>query len=182
MKKIKYAIPEYATALDLKNIRKKLDMTQKEFANFIGISKPTLERWESGKENIKGPVVLLLNMLDNNSDYVKHLIIPDKIYPLRLYYMYKQKICTIIDVNDIEQKIAIKNYTNHLMFRAFGINENPTYKDYEDFLKSRCFPETRDKLKLVLEDLGLPFYDPFMIIKKTEGKMAEDDFWIRIEE
>ena len=54
-------------------------------------------------------------------------------------------------------------------------------KYYEDFLKSRCFPETRDKLKLVLDDLNLPFYDPFMIIQKTEGKMAEDDFWIKIE-
>ena len=67
------------------------------------------------------------------------------------------------------------------MFKAFGKIEKPTYEDYEDFLKSRCFPETRDKLKLVLDDLNLPFYDPFMIIQKTEGKMAEDDFWIKIE-
>ena len=26
-----------------------------------------------------------------------------------------------------------------------------------------------------------PFYDPIMIIEKTEGRMAEDNFWIRIE-
>jgi len=42
-------------------------------------------------------------------------------------------------------------------------------------------PESRDKMKLILKDLGLPFYDPIMIIEKTEGRMAEDDFWIRIE-
>ena len=35
--------------------------------------------------------------------------------------------------------------------------------------------------KLVLRDLGIPFYDPYLIIQKTEGRMAEDDFWIRIE-
>ncbi len=29
------------------------------------------------------------------------------------------------------------------------------------------FPRTRDKMKLVLEDIGLPFYDTFMIIEKT---------------
>ena len=52
---------------------------------------------------------------------------------------------------------------------------------YVEFLESRCFPESRDKIKLVLKDLDLPFYDPFLIIEKTEGKMAEDDFWIRIE-
>ena len=27
----------------------------------------------------------------------------------------------------------------------------------------------------------VPFYDPIMIIEKTEGRMAEDNFWIRIE-
>ena len=32
-----------------------------------------------------------------------------------------------------------------------------------------------------LRELDLPFYDPMMIIEKTEGRMAEDDFWIQIE-
>ena len=36
-------------------------------------------------------------------------------------------------------------------------------------------------MKLILKDLDLPFYDPLMIIQKTEGRMAEDHFWIRIE-
>ena len=49
------------------------------------------------------------------------------------------------------------------------------------FLKSRCFPETRDKIKIQLDALGIPFYDPMLIIGKTQGRMAEDDFWIMIE-
>ena len=68
-----------------------------------------------------------------------------------------------------------------IVYKAFGRNEKPTFEEYEEFLESRCFPRQRDKIKLVLEDLNLPFYDPFMIIEKTEGRMAEDDFWIRIE-
>ena len=178
----KYAIPNYITAGDIKRVRKSLDLSQKEFANLIGCSKPTIERWESGKENVTGPIVLLLQMIDENSDYIDEIKIPEKKYPIRLFYMFKQRICTIIDVDEFNKDIKIKNYTKHLMFRAFGINEKPTFDDYNDFLKSRCFPETRDKLKLVLEDLNIPFYDPFLIIKKTEGRMAEDDFWIRIEE
>ncbi len=40
----------------------------------------------------------------------------------------------------------------------------------KEFLESRCFPRTRDKMKLVLEDIGLPFfYDTFMIIEKDAG-------------
>ena len=67
------------------------------------------------------------------------------------------------------------------MYRAFGRNEKPDYRDYEEFLESRCFPRTRDQMKLMLRELNLPFYDPFLIIQKTEGKMAEDDFRIEIE-
>ena len=36
-------------------------------------------------------------------------------------------------------------------------------------------------MKLVLQDLGLPYYDPLLIVEKTEGRMAEDEFWIRME-
>ena len=181
MKKTQYAISKYVTAKDVKRVRGKLNMTQIEFANLIGASKPTIERWESGKENISGPIVLLLNMLENNLEYVEKIKIPEKKVPLRLYYMYNQMICTVIDVSIKDHTVKIYNYTNHIMFRAFGVNENPTFEDSEEFLRSRCFPETRDKLKLVLKDLDLPFYDPYMIIEKTEGRMAEDDFWIKIE-
>ncbi len=182
MSEFTYAIPKYATAVDIKKIRKQLGVTQKEFAEIVGVSKPTIERWEASDEKITGPIVLVLNMLENNLDYMNQLKIPPKKLPLRLYYMNNQKICTLIDVNVIQQEVIIKNYTNNIMYRAFGINEHPTFDDYQEFLKSRCFPETRDKLKLVLADLNLPFYDPFLIIKKTEGRMAEDDFWIKIEE
>ena len=81
----------------------------------------------------------------------------------------------------VQRKVKIYNYTNNFIKKAFGRNEKPTFEEYEEFLESRCFPRQRDKIKLVLEDLNLPFYDPFMIIEKTEGRMAEDDFWIRIE-
>ena len=36
-------------------------------------------------------------------------------------------------------------------------------------------------MKIMLKQYDIPFYDPFLIIEKTEGRMAEDDFWIKIE-
>ena len=182
MKNNNYAIPEYVTSKDIKRIREELNMSQREFASIIGVSKPTIERWESSKDKITGPIVLLLGYIENDKDYLDKKIIPKKKYPLRLFYMNNQSICTVIDVNIIKQEVTIKNFTNNIMYRAFGTNDNPTFKDYENFLKSRCFPETRDKIKLVLADLNIPFYDPFLIIQKTEGRMADDDFWIKIEE
>ena len=95
--------------------------------------------------------------------------------------MYHSMVCTIIDIDEIERKVKIQNYTRNLLYRAFGVNTEPTFEDYEEFLESRCFPRTRDKMKIELKMLDIPFYDPLMIIEKTQGRMADDDFWIKIE-
>ena len=50
-----------------------------------------------------------------------------------------------------------------------------------NFWNQDAFPEQGIKMKLVLRDLGVPFYDPYLIVQKTEGRMAEDDFWLKIE-
>lgn len=88
---------------------------------------------------------------------------------------------TVIDVDERNRRAKICNYTHNLIDRAFGRQEHPVFEKYEAFLESRCFPGSRDKMKLVLRGLDLPFYDPFLIIEKTQGRMAEDDQWIRIE-
>ena len=72
-----------------------------------------------------------------------------------MWYMYKNKVCTLIDVDEVKQIVRIKNCADNIMFRAFGSNQNP--------------------------DIEVLFYDPYLIIQKTGGRMAEDDFWIRIE-
>ena len=39
-----------------------------------------------------------------------------------------------------------------------------------------------DAVKAGLKELGLETYEPLEIIRKTEGRMAEDDHWIKIME
>ena len=180
MKKL-FVLPEYTTAKEIKKLRKELHLTQKDFAELINCSKPTVERWERSKEVIRGPIVPLLKMLQKYPEYIQEIKIPDKVWSIRMWYMHDQDVCTLIDVNEQERKVKVKNYTDKIMFRAFGVVETPDYDQYLEFLESRCFPSSRDKMKLILKDMGLPFYDPMMIIEKTEGRMAEDDFWIRIE-
>ena len=176
-----YIIPKNTTGKMIKEIRKSLKMTQKSFAGFIGVSKPTVERWESQQEKITGPIVVLLEILRRNPRLPVQFQIPENKLKLRLYYMYEDMVCTIIDIDEANREVEIHNYTDNLQYRAFGVNTEPTFKDYEEFIEARCFPKTRDKIKLELERLGIPFYDPVLIIEKTEGRMAEDKFWIRLE-
>ena len=176
-----FAVNEYVTSDEIKKIRKKLHLTQKEFAQLVGSSKPTIERWEKENAQIRGPIVLLIEMLNHDMDYVVSLEIPPKELPIRMWYMYKNKPCTLIDVDEAKKIVRIKNYVDNVQFTAFGNNTEPSIADYEDFLESRCLPKSRDKIKLELKELDIPFYDPYLIIKKTQGRMAEDDFWIQIE-
>ena len=176
-----YAITRTVSGEEIKACRKRMGLTQAEFAGLVNSSKKTVERWEGAEAGVSGPIVSLVKVLSENLQIEEKLVIPEKVYPVRLKYMHKSEICTIIDVDEVSRKIKIHNYTQYPLMRAFGRVEAPTFDQYEEFLESRCFPRTRDKMKLILKDLDLPFYEPFMIIEKTEGRMAEDDFWIQIE-
>lgn len=177
----KFSIPESITAEEIKEIRKSLGLTQAEFATLMGCSKPTVVRWEASKEPIAGPIVCAAYAIKNEAEFREKIVLPEMKYRLRLSYMYKNQLCTIIDVDEMNEKVEIANYIDNIVFRAFGTNIKPSYQDYLDFIESRCFPRTRDKMKLILKDLNIPFYDPIMIIEKTQGRMAEDDFWIDLE-
>lgn len=176
----KFIVPKTIDKAEIKRMRMKAKLTQKEFALLLNVDTRTVEKWESKEGPIKGVIVSAILMLQMYPDFIDKTRIPTQTLPLRLYYMYKQETCTIIDVDERNKKIEVHNYKQDNIFTAFGKKEHPNYEDYLDFLQSRCFPKERDKLKLVLNDLGVPFYDPYLIVEKTEGRMAEDEFWIKI--
>lgn len=87
---------------------------------------------------------------------------------------------TIIYADYRNKTVRIENRTDEILDTAFGVNLHPTWEQYEAFLEERCFPRTRDKLKLVLDDIGVDCYDPIQIIRKTQGRMHEDHLWLEI--
>lgn len=165
---------------DIKAVRKSLRLSQKKFAELLCVSVQTISRWEQGKKEITGPAVTLCRILTLTPDVVQSLAIPVQETPLRLMYYKNNILCTIIDVDDRIQKVTIKNYTKRMEDRAFGLTETPDYELYQQFLVSRCFPPERDRLKIELEKLNIPFYDPLMIIEKTEGRVEGDPYRIEV--
>ena len=176
-----YVFSGHLKSEDIKELRSLLNMTQQELAGFLCVSKRTVERWETTDEVITGAIVPLAEMLLRKPELEETLRLEKNKLKLRIKYMYKSILCTVIDVDELKRKVIIKNYIDNPMMRAFGKNTEPSFEDYEEFLESRCFPRTRDKMKIELKRLGIPFYDPIMIIEKTEGRMAEDDFWLILE-
>ena len=176
-----YAINDCLYKEDIRRFRDENSLSRRELATILNVSVKTIEKWEKSDNEINGPIVFLLALLNRNPDLIEKYRLPEKKYPLRMYYMENNFVNTVIDVDIMNRKVSFKNYTDRLILRAFGAKEVVTYEDFEAFLESRCFPRDRDKMKIELEALGLRNYDPLAIIRKTEGKMAEDDCRLVIE-
>lgn len=101
-------------------------------------------------------------------------------YKVRYDYMLDRQITTSILVDFKNENVIVKNYSSHPMKRAFGVKRKPTWEDFVEFVEDRCVPKSRDHMKLILRDYGLSTFDPFSIIEKTGGGMAEDNRYIRI--
>ena len=56
--------------VDVKNIRKKIGMSQTEFSSAFGISVSTLRHWERGDRVPHGPALVLLNVVEKEPQVV----------------------------------------------------------------------------------------------------------------
>jgi putative transcriptional regulator len=58
------------TPPDIRAIRKKLNVSQSEFALMIGVSTSTLQNWEQGRREPEGPAKALLKIASVNPEAV----------------------------------------------------------------------------------------------------------------
>lgn len=66
-------VPHRRTALstvDVKGLREKLGLTQKEFSGMIGVSIKTLQNWEQGRREPEGPAKALLRVVEKEPQAV----------------------------------------------------------------------------------------------------------------
>ena len=99
---------------------------------------------------------------------------------LQFLYYDGDILCSLVAADFTDQTLCAENYVSDVIKTAFGNNEVPTWNDFQNFLEERCIPRARAGLREYLEALGLDEYDPLEIIKKTSGRMAEDNQWIKI--
>lgn len=103
---------------------------------------------------------------------------PGENFTMRIEFRKGTRICTVIYVDFLDEKIVVQNRTSDIFDRAFGVVENPTWEDFQEFLASRCFPRTRSHVKDILRGIGVDSYDPLAIAEATGGRTAEDDMYM----
>ncbi|MEG1926656.1 MAG: hypothetical protein RR415_13020 [Ruthenibacterium sp.] len=105
----------------------------------------------------------------------------DKGHLMREYhYMDKNRLCTKIYADFTAKQLCAENKTDSILDTAFGVNQEPTWEDLAIFFAGRCIPSTRAGLAYYLDEIGVNEYDPFVLVEKTQGRMAEDDKWLEI--
>ena len=104
-------------------------------------------------------------------------------HDLRCLRFYNgDRLCTTIYADFTDKNLVAENHVNDPVKTAFGNNSFAAWGDFQNFLQERCIPKERAGLREYLEALGLDEYDPIEIIRKTGGRMAEDQQWIEMEE
>lgn len=104
-------------------------------------------------------------------------------HTLKVFHCYcKDTLCAKFAADETDQSLCVENKADDVLKLPFGKKQTPTWADYRFFLEDRCVPKSRAGLREYLESLGLDHYDPLEIIKKTQGRMAEDDLWFTVEE
>ena len=66
-------IPHRRTVLstvDVKDLRVRLGLTQKQFSSMIGVSTKTLQNWEQGRREPEGPAMALLRVVEKEPQAV----------------------------------------------------------------------------------------------------------------
>ena len=64
----------YIEEPDAKEIRKKLHLTQNQFASLMNISIHTLRNWEQGRRQPEGPAKVLLNVANNHPNILIEML------------------------------------------------------------------------------------------------------------
>lgn len=101
---------------------------------------------------------------------------------LKLEFYDGESLCTKIIADFTDKTLSVENTTERIVKTAFGKNEASSWEDLQNFLEERCVPRSRNGIREYLEIIGVEEYDPLEIIRKTKGRMAEDNQWIKLEE
>ncbi len=171
------------TAQEIVQIRKQLEQgrTMTELAKEYHVSRQTLFKYLNPKEDTDDTIKRIYRTANQWMRLNRCFGAEDVTdYTIRMDFMDGDECCTCLLVDCMRKRILIRNTTDELIHRAFGIKSKPSWEDFEAFLEDRCFPRTRGHLKLVLEDVGVDSYDPLAIVEKTGGRMAEDNQWLKI--
>lgn len=94
----------------------------------------------------------------------------------------EDELCTVIIADFTDEIIQIKNYVDDYIRTAFGNNSNPSWDDLMWLIGDRLISSSRDGINYYLEVIGLDEYESIEMLRRTSGRMAEDNHRLIVED
>lgn len=91
-------------------------------------------------------------------------------------------LCSVVYADYTDETVVAENYTENLVKTALGPIKEFTWQQFNDFLEERCIPYSRAGLREYLAVYKIAEFDPLAIIEKTQGRMAEDNQWLEVQD
>jgi len=150
---------------NISELRKELNLTQKEMADKFDIPLRTIQKWE---RNGSTPPDYVIELIEKN-------IFMENTELFMESYWKDEKTATVrLDA----QYAYILRYTNHPVKQIFYADKITRF-EFGEILEDRCWDKNRPDLNKILKMMGLDEYNPYEICKRTHGRMYQDSIWFR---
>lgn len=100
----------------------------------------------------------------------------DKEIKYKFDYMYEDDVMSTVIVYT-DGSVFEEDYTDVTILTPNCRNE----EDVNLLFSTMVFDENRPDKDEILENLGIPFYNPYLIVRVTKGLMASSCLWVRFE-
>lgn len=103
----------------LKKLRNELAFTQNKFADILGVSNKTIEKWEQGKNPINGPAQRLIYLIMKDHEIIERIYKVEKVIPSSKDWnkIIKVQMIKIEESITNEEKISFKPFENNTMIK-----------------------------------------------------------------
>lgn len=160
--------------------RKEKSLSQANLAKIIGVPQSTIGRFESGK-NIPNYKIIqkIADALDVKIDLKEKDLRPPYIQKwdnLSFTCYWKDEPVSYVSVSG--NKVRIKRFVDNPVKQIFYSDIIDLYR-LTEILRARCWQEERADINKILNKLGIEYYDPLEIVKKTHGISYNDFLWFQ---
>ena len=164
-------------AMEISKKRKQLKISQRELANRCNIPQSTIGRIEAG---IVTPGLQTLQKL------AKELGMEISLMPrsqtsnrwegLEILCFWEDSLVAFVTVKN--NQATIQRFTEHPVKQIFIEDKMDVFK-LSTILETRCWQRDCRNIDNYLKKLGIEYYDPLAIVKKTHGVSYNDFLWFR---
>lgn len=157
--------------------RKSLRISQRDLAKKCNIPQSTVGRIEAG---IVTPSLPTLQKLAKELGMEVNLT-PQSRYPnrwegLEMLCFWNDELVAFLTVKNNRAKV--QRFTDHPVKQIFRDDEIDVFR-LANILETRCWQRDCRNIDNYLKKLGIPYYDPLAIVKKTHGVSYNDFLWFR---